>query len=106
MPIYEYLCGACGQRVEVIHGVHAERPVACEACGGDLRRALSVPAIVFKGSGWAKVDARKAPAAPKPASDKSAADGSADKSSPEGGKAAPAAVPDKGSPSAGSSGSD
>lgn len=73
MPIYDYVCQSCGTRIEVIHGVHAAGPETCEQCGGRLRRAVSVPAIHFKGSGWAKMDARsaqnKAPANGKPAAD-------------------------------------
>lgn len=60
MPIYDYVCAQCGRRIEVIHGVHAAGPTQCEQCGGALRKAVSVPAILFKGSGWAKVDARAA----------------------------------------------
>ena len=60
MPIYDYVCTSCGQRAEVIHSVHASGPEACSACGGPMRKALSAPAIVFKGSGWAKKDARSA----------------------------------------------
>lgn len=60
MPIYDYVCMNCGQRVEVIHSVHAAGPEACAACAGPMRKALSAPAIVFKGSGWAKKDARSA----------------------------------------------
>jgi putative FmdB family regulatory protein len=60
MPIYEYECGSCARRVEVIHGIHSPGPGTCEACGGSLRKLLSPPAIVFKGSGWAKKDARSA----------------------------------------------
>lgn len=68
MPIYEYVCAACGQRIEVIHSVHAAGPATCEACGGAMRKALSAPAIHFKGSGWAKKDATssKKPAASSP----------------------------------------
>lgn len=58
MPIYDYVCQSCGTRTEVIHGVHVAGPEICERCGGRLRRAVSVPAIHFKGSGWAKMDAR------------------------------------------------
>ncbi len=54
MPVYDYVCRNCGQVVEVIHPVTGSGPSACERCGGDMRRALSAPAIVFKGSGWAK----------------------------------------------------
>jgi putative FmdB family regulatory protein len=54
MPIYDYVCSQCGHRVEVIHGINAEGPVTCEVCGGSLKKALSAPAIVFRGTGWAK----------------------------------------------------
>ncbi len=57
MPLYDYRCLACGREVEVMHGIHDGGPQACEACGGAMRKALSPPAIHFKGSGWAKKDA-------------------------------------------------
>jgi len=58
MPIYDYVCTNCGQRTEVIHAVHAPGPEGCPTCGATMRKAVSTPAIVFKGSGWAKKDAR------------------------------------------------
>ena len=60
MPIYDYSCGTCGRVTEVIHGINDEGPKFCPNCGaeGRMRKALSAPAIVFKGSGWAKVDRR------------------------------------------------
>jgi putative FmdB family regulatory protein len=70
MPVYDYVCRACGHRMEVIHGMHVSGPTDCDVCGGPLRRALTAPAIVFKGSGWAKKDARAA-ARPKDAADRS-----------------------------------
>src|SRR5689334_3927739 len=54
MPIYDYVCSQCGRRTEVMHGIHAEGPTTCEVCGGSLKKALSPPAIVFRGTGWAK----------------------------------------------------
>ena len=60
MPIYDYRCSECGRVVEVIHAIGAEGPSACEVCGGAMRKALSSPAIHFKGSGWAKKDAQSA----------------------------------------------
>ena len=63
MPIYEYSCQNCGHRIEVMHGVHAARPEACSKCGGPLRKLLSPPAIVFKGSGWAKKERSSSSAA-------------------------------------------
>ena len=60
MPIYDYTCRACGSVTEVIHGIHDQGPRYCPSCGaeGTMRKALTAPAIVFKGSGWAKVDRR------------------------------------------------
>lgn len=57
MPIYDYVCGACGHRIEVIHSLHDHGPVDCPNCHARaLRKAFAPPAIVFKGSGWAKKD--------------------------------------------------
>lgn len=69
MPSYDYECRNCGHRIEVLHGVNESGPTACERCGGPMRKLLSTPNIVFKGSGWAKKDARDArPAAKSTAS--------------------------------------
>jgi len=57
MPLYDYRCTACGREVEVMHGIHEQGPASCPDCGGAMRKALSPPAIHFKGSGWAKKDA-------------------------------------------------
>jgi putative FmdB family regulatory protein len=64
MPIYEYLCSACRHRTEILHGINDDSPRFCPACGaeGTLRKAITAPSIVFKGSGWAKKDRRTAPA--------------------------------------------
>jgi putative FmdB family regulatory protein len=58
MPIYDYACGACSHLLEVIHGIHDEGPRFCPSCGveGQMRKAFAPPAVVFKGSGWAKKD--------------------------------------------------
>lgn len=59
MPIYDYDCAACGCRIEVVHGVYAPGPTHCPNCGaGPLRKAISAPAVHFRGSGWAKRDRR------------------------------------------------
>lgn len=56
MPIYEYDCEACGRRTEAIQRV-GEKPLKiCPHCGGKLKKAFSVPAIQFKGSGWYVTD--------------------------------------------------
>lgn len=61
MPLYEYECGACGQRFELIRR-HSDPAVdVCTRCGkGPVRRLFSSPAIQFKGSGFYITDyARK-----------------------------------------------
>ena len=58
MPLYDYECRNCGHTVEVLHGVNDPGPTACERCGGTMRKLFSLPAIVFKGSGFAKKDFR------------------------------------------------
>jgi putative FmdB family regulatory protein len=62
MPIYEYVCSACANRTEILHGVHEAGPGFCPVCGaeGSMRKAFAPPAIVFKGSGWAKKERRSA----------------------------------------------
>lgn len=62
MPLYDYRCMACGREVEVMHGINDKGPETCQECGGVMRKALSPPAIHFKGSGWAKKDAAAASA--------------------------------------------
>lgn len=56
MPLYEYACQKCGERIEVIQKM-ADAPVKlCPQCGGELRKLISSPAIQFKGSGFYKTD--------------------------------------------------
>jgi len=62
MPVYDYRCTDCGLEVEVTHGIHETGPGTCASCGGAMRKALTTPAVHFKGSGWAKKDARTASA--------------------------------------------
>ena len=53
MPLYEYECGACGQRFELIRRFSDPPVEVCAVCGkGPVQRLLSSPAIQFKGSGW------------------------------------------------------
>ncbi len=76
MPLYDYDCAACGQRFELIHGVHAEPPTVCPLCGaGPIRKVIVAPAIHYKGSGWAKKERR---ATAKAGTAKSADEGSGD----------------------------
>src|SRR6478672_6096456 len=58
MPVYEYLCTACGHRSDILHGINDEAPRFCPSCGreGTMRKQFAPPTIHFKGSGWAKKD--------------------------------------------------
>ena len=58
MPIYEYVCSACGHRADILHGIDDTGPHFCPECGaeGSMRKAFAPPTIHFKGSGWAKRD--------------------------------------------------
>lgn len=71
MPIYDYVCSACGHRTEVVHGINDTGPRFCPSCGaeGTLKKGFNTPAILFKGSGWAKKDraATRSPKSSKPA---------------------------------------
>ncbi len=52
MPLYEYKCKKCKNRIEVLQKAHSAPPLACPKCGGILEKQVSSPAIQFKGSGW------------------------------------------------------
>jgi putative FmdB family regulatory protein len=52
MPIYEYVCASCKKKTEVIQRARQAPPKVCPHCGGKLKKAISVPAIQFKGSGF------------------------------------------------------
>jgi putative FmdB family regulatory protein len=58
VPIYDYVCGSCGHRFEVLRGINEAGPHQCPECGGPVARAFVPPTIHFKGSGWAKKDRR------------------------------------------------
>lgn len=56
MPIYEYECERCQHRFEVMQRF-SDRPLKkCEKCGGPVRKLLSAPGLLFKGSGWYVTD--------------------------------------------------
>ncbi len=60
MPIYEYQCQACEERLERIQGISDPPLTTCSECGGELKKLLSAPSFQFKGAGWYVTDyARK-----------------------------------------------
>lgn len=57
MPVYEYECGKCGHRFEVTQKFSDPAVSECAACHAkDVRKVLSAPAFVLKGSGWYATD--------------------------------------------------
>lgn len=56
MPLYEYECQKCGERVEIIQKISDPPYEHCPKCGGDMKKLFSAPAIQFKGSGFYKTD--------------------------------------------------
>jgi putative FmdB family regulatory protein len=79
LPLYEYLCRACGHRFEQIQKFSDPIQRKCPKCKKPkLEKLLSAPAVQFKGTGWYVTDY----AAKKPGSDKGdSADKGSDKSS-------------------------
>jgi len=62
MPLYEYQCTKCGERVELIQKMSDPPYSHCPKCGGEMKKLLSSPAIQFKGSGFYKTDYASKPA--------------------------------------------
>lgn len=57
MPIYEYLCDACGHEFEVIQKVSEGRLRKCPECSKSaLKKKVSAGAFRLSGSGWYETD--------------------------------------------------
>jgi putative FmdB family regulatory protein len=56
MPLYEYVCRACGNAEEHLQPLGAQAPGACQACGGELRRRYSRVAVRYQGWGFTSTD--------------------------------------------------
>jgi len=73
MPMYEYECGACGGRFEVLQKFSDPLLTECRLChAGGIRKVLSATAFVLKGGGWyatdyPSADRKKAAESEKPA---------------------------------------
>jgi len=88
MPIYEYACKKCGNRIEALQKMNDQPLRRCRACGGRLERLLSPVGIQFKGTGWYVTDyARKGSGGKSEEKSSEAKETSKEKSSPAGTKA-------------------
>ncbi len=57
MPIYEYQCQDCDERVEVLQKLSDAPKVDCPVCHKpSLRKKVSAAAFRLKGSGWYETD--------------------------------------------------
>ena len=53
MPIYEFVCEACGRLTEVMQKLNDPPPPACPECGeARLARLVSRTSFQLKGGGW------------------------------------------------------
>jgi putative FmdB family regulatory protein len=59
VPVYEYACTECGERLEVRQSFTDDPLTECPVCSGRLRKVLSPVGVVFKGSGFYRNDSRK-----------------------------------------------
>ncbi len=57
MPIYEYVCDACGHQLEALQKI-SDAPLAdCPECdAASLRKKVSAAAFRLKGGGWYETD--------------------------------------------------
>ena len=59
MPTYDYQCVKCRATYETREGFDAPTSHKCQECGkGTAKRLLTVPRIVFKGSGFYVTDSK------------------------------------------------
>lgn len=52
MPIYEFVCEACGRLVERLQKMSDPPPDACPECGGKMAKIMSRNSFQLKGGGW------------------------------------------------------
>ena len=56
MPIYEYECINCGNKLEVLQKFNEKPLVTCPQCGGRLHKLISQSSFILKGNGWYATD--------------------------------------------------
>lgn len=58
MPVYEYVCSACGAGTDrILPHDRADDPGPCPDCAGELRRRFSRVAVKLEGWGFSRNDA-------------------------------------------------
>jgi len=57
MPIYEYVCKACGHETEIMHKISDPAPKKCPECGKPkLAKQMSATGFRLGGGGWYETD--------------------------------------------------
>jgi len=57
MPIYEYVCKACGVETEIMHKISDPAPKKCPECGKPkLAKQMSATGFRLGGGGWYETD--------------------------------------------------
>lgn len=57
MPFYEYQCGECGHRLEVLQKISDAPLEYCPQCNAPaLKKLISASAFRLKGTGWYETD--------------------------------------------------
>lgn len=57
MPIYPYVCTACGHEFDALQKFSDDPLTECPACSeATLRKRLAAPAFQLKGTGWYETD--------------------------------------------------
>lgn len=59
MPTYEYVCGSCGRRIEVVQSFTDAPLAVCPDCGGQMRKVFGAVGVVLKGHGFYRTDSRR-----------------------------------------------
>ncbi len=89
MPLYEYRCTGCGERIEVLQRLGEAWLTECPSCHGVLERMISAPALQFKGSGFYITDYARSGAGPAADTGKAESKQAPEGAAKSGGPAAP-----------------
>jgi len=82
VPTYQYVCTACGERLEAVQKFTDDPLSECPSCKGKLRKVFSAVGIVFKGSGFYRTDSRASSSSTDSSSSGSSSNGSASSKEP------------------------
>jgi putative FmdB family regulatory protein len=80
MPLYEYQCEECGVRFERLQRKSDPNIQECPECGGEVRRLIQPPRIIFKGSGFYVTDNRRSSAGTRRSGEKKPSEAGSDSS--------------------------